>query len=976
MAPASFQRGEVMKYLRLFDGVSAAPLCTIFILLFSALARIFSAKNISLFLAALFLAARALAGGVLPVPQVLVTDSIAPRVIDAGWNIAVDTSDPKQLFNANYLRSSLITEFSLTLNVVDLSTRTSGGKYILLGKVNNSALSSFLNDRQLVLDPRVGAEGYLLKVFADDQVLIAANSDAGVFYGIQSLLHVKPDTTSAFQLLYILNGQVEIDGVTIQDWPDKPVRGMYLSNDRCASSSYYTTNPGACSYENYMLFVEKMARMKMNFVVTGSREPILGTDYYALLGLFARARELYITPVPTPQGMAQAADFISSNPRIAEGIPAITEPFVVVRSGDNLILSPENQVDRTGELTNADMEVEVTTWSSTNPESGWYFAPITVTCAASDTSCTEGSPKTVIHWTWDRTYAHDGISSLKIDVPQSWATNYPGSFSSPVYIRKWLPVESKKTYTLSFWVKTDAISGNAPQILVVQYDGTGTRAVGSDGSVNSAYLATGTYGWRQYFLSVPTTPTTTYLSVSARLQPGGYGRLWLDDFELRRMDGALTNVIRTALTDIAVSSVDGSMAYMEGSDYTVSNGVMQFNTNANGSNYRFYPLNTPSMIGIPANSRLHEGDHVLLSYDYALKVDSEASANWTHCYSANEPDTYDKYVYPYIERLMSELGSDAVFYSGSDEIRGINRDRRNQGKSNAQLIGEDLNRIYQRVKQANPDALFFAWDDMVDPWHNGGNEYYQFKYGGAKGASEPFPSADASLPRATDFLPRKDFLHVIWWYGAADSLGIMANAPGYFESKGFEWIASPYDNSENILAWGRAIAGRPMNKGLIGTAWSSFAGFPLSANVAWNNLQKTQPSADVNTTGIDLLPTGFSAYKGDQNRVVVSETVNNQGNQAAGDSVIRYYLSINPTYESTDIALASGPDNGSTDCTKTIPAIGAGASITDPPLVCYAPAAISTGVPYYVLAVIDAANAVAEYNESNNGIASAGTLQW
>jgi hypothetical protein len=126
----------------------------------------------------------------------------------------------------------------------------------------------------------------------------------------------------------------------------------------------------------------------------------------------------------------------------------------------------------------------------------------------------------------------------------------------------------------------------------------------------------------------------------------------------------------------------------------------------------------------------------------------------------------------------------------------------------------------------------------------------------------------------------------------------------------------------------------------------------------------------------DLLPTAMSASRSGTTKVLVADTVKNQGSQSAGKFTIRYYLSTNTTYESgTDKALASS-SNGTGVCERTVNALNAGKSSSVSNKTCYKPTGAVNGVNYYVLVVDDAQNQVVEYNESNNVRATAGTIRW
>ncbi len=136
-------------------------------------------------------------------------------------------------------------------------------------------------------------------------------------------------------------------------------------------------------------------------------------------------------------------------------------------------------------------------------------------------------------------------------------------------------------------------------------------------------------------------------------------------------------------------------------------------------------------------------------------------------------------------------------------------------------------------------------------------------------------------------------------------------------------------------------------------------------------------AAAVSITGKDLVPTALTASRSGNVKVLVSDTVKNQGSKATGAKItIRYYLSTDTTWDATDPVLASS-SNGTGTCQRSPSSLGAGASSSISNKTCYKPATgVQSGVGYYVLVVDDVTGVVAEYNESNNVRATAGMISW
>ena len=93
----------------------------------------------------------------------------------------------------------------------------------------------------------------------------------------------------------------------------------------------------------------------------------------------------------------------------------------------------------------------------------------------------------------------------------------------------------------------------------------------------------------------------------------------------------------------------------------------------------------------------------------------------------------------------------------------------------------------------------------------------------------------------------------------------------------------------------------------------------------------------------------------------VTDTVQNAGTGASGPSTTRYYLSLDAS-KSADDTLLTG--------TRSVPGLDPGASHSGTVTVTIPPATPPN--TYFLLACADDQNAVAESNEGNNCIATAG----
>jgi hypothetical protein len=118
--------------------------------------------------------------------------------------------------------------------------------FILIGSISNPLVREYCRrHRPDVSAEDPGPEGYFFQV-NDRAVVVAGSDNQGAFYGLQSLL----------QLIHRQDGKLQVRGVQIRDWPDKPFRGVYL----------YV--PGRDNIPMFKRFVRDfMARYKFNTLI-------------------------------------------------------------------------------------------------------------------------------------------------------------------------------------------------------------------------------------------------------------------------------------------------------------------------------------------------------------------------------------------------------------------------------------------------------------------------------------------------------------------------------------------------------------------------------------------------------------------------------------------------------------------------------------------------------------------------------------
>lgn len=298
--------------------------------------------------------------------------------------------------------------------------------------------------------------------------------------------------------------------------------------------------------------------------------------------------------------------------------------------------------------------------------------------------------------------------------------------------------------------------------------------------------------------------------IRIKIKSDNDGTILVDKAKLYRIDGGLKNVIRGNNTDIEITNLSKTSTYQENVDYEITDGT---------TNKLFdETLNSFHIKRIVTGSIASEQE-VLVSYDTVFYSLRSKYYNQPSCVS--DEQLYTDYFYPAIDNVITYLSPKIINFE-SDEIRGFNRDSRNQkrGLTNAQLFAEWINKINSYVKQKDPNCRVMIWDDIVSPYHNGGVKDYQVSFGGSTGRI-----ADAVEQDMID----TDVIMSVWWYGDS-RLTAMASSTDFFKAKGFDYFGSPWHDPENIQSWSELLVNKPGALGGLDTNWGgrpSTAPYPI-----------------------------------------------------------------------------------------------------------------------------------------------------
>lgn len=122
--------------------------------------------------------------------------------------------------------------------------RAAAGNIAVGLPARSETLAALCRERGCLPDASLGDQGYVL-VVTPNHITIAANTGAGVFYGVQTLLQLAQ-----------IGGDKAIPCVRIRDWPALKWRGVLTDQSRQAVPKV----------ETYKRMIRELARYKMNFV--------------------------------------------------------------------------------------------------------------------------------------------------------------------------------------------------------------------------------------------------------------------------------------------------------------------------------------------------------------------------------------------------------------------------------------------------------------------------------------------------------------------------------------------------------------------------------------------------------------------------------------------------------------------------------------------------------------------------------------
>ncbi len=216
---------------------------------------------------------------IIPTPQSIVEKNLQFKITSA-TKIVIGTESNIEEFNAQQLNEEISFQKESPLKVIDeKSVRKLTSNFIFIGKATSEYSKKFLKERKGTLTSEMRLEGYFLDVDAKGVVIIA-ESDKGLFYGVMSLI----------QMFRTEKRNLIVPGVSIHDYPSQKIRGITDDISRGQISTL----------ENFKKIIRYCSRYKMNVyspyledVFQFKKHPEIGKNRGALSAAECRELDAY-----------------------------------------------------------------------------------------------------------------------------------------------------------------------------------------------------------------------------------------------------------------------------------------------------------------------------------------------------------------------------------------------------------------------------------------------------------------------------------------------------------------------------------------------------------------------------------------------------------------------------------------------------------------------------------------------------------
>ncbi|HEX4900517.1 MAG TPA: beta-N-acetylhexosaminidase, partial [Pyrinomonadaceae bacterium] len=197
---------------------------------------------------------------IIPAPQQLTIKSGNFKIRRATRIALADSTSKDDRFAAEDFAGDLKESAKVDLKI----TKGRSSNSILIGKLSLPIIQATLKQMAIPVPPQLDPEGYVLAV-SDKQVIIAGASEAGTFYGLQTLK----------QLVRGEGVDASIAGVEIVDWPAMRWRGV---SDDVSRGPVPTVEYIKRQLRTFAAFKLNLHSFYMEQTFGGTAHPLIGPE--------------------------------------------------------------------------------------------------------------------------------------------------------------------------------------------------------------------------------------------------------------------------------------------------------------------------------------------------------------------------------------------------------------------------------------------------------------------------------------------------------------------------------------------------------------------------------------------------------------------------------------------------------------------------------------------------------------------------
>ena len=387
----------------------------------------------------------------------------------------------------------------------------------------------------------------------------------------------------------------------------------------------------------------------------------------------------------------------------------------------------------------------------------------------------------------DTEVKHSGKQSLRISNLDKPAAKGAGAAG----VSQTLKVKPFQYYRVSLWGKWDQ---TYPHLLNVNSKKAGRNLTPTE----DWFAKPGPDGWARYeayFNTLNCDEVTISLGLASKP-----GNVWIDDVKVE--PGGLMLIVRRDNVPLVVTTEDAATTYKEGDDFKP---VFDSLLSEKPFKGELDHTHKAAAIELTPNSRIKEGQRVLVSYYHTLQIGEDQ-----HVVSIQEPKLLEimendiRYVVKYWPSTGYMMNYDEIRMGGWEPNPG------GENLTPGQILARHVKKGYDLIRKYDPKAEVYAWSDMLTPYHNARpfteKGYYWMVNGNWDGSWEGLP---------------KDVIIQDWYAPGIPAFKFFADRGHRQVMCGYYDVKTTDDLKANIHKWMTVSKDSPGVLGLMYTTWKS-----------------------------------------------------------------------------------------------------------------------------------------------------------